>query len=349
MVQSGRVYAKESVVNNNRGWFGFLSALALCTPLAAAQSTELANPQPTFPEGPAERTSELAERRSGLDSFIGEQVVDSPAPTAAERGQSAGAAASTAALPYYLQLGNGSTPLPPRSTHVCTFSSLAGGLATNTIARVRYFESTQELGILDGTASNWAVATCAPKSKFFNNSFTPISQVGVTKYSFVESGKTSYYEDWGNAAAMLTGVGGPFRSLGDEVRVVQLAASARNEVRIYAEGSGNIIGYSTSFWFNENTSAQKSIKFIGPNGTGSVGSAGEYYLLKRELGTKTISLASSATSFCFLSRVRGELSQAGDVIQVYENAATGKWALNVQKQNAGELHAFVRCMAYDQR
>ena len=218
------------------------------------------------------------------------------------------------------------------------------------LARVRYFDNnTQEIANISGNAAFSSAAACVLKSNFFNNSSNPISKVFDTKYSFAENGNAWYYEEWGNAAAMLTGIGGPFRGLGDRAWVWQETEKARNVTDIGSDGPGYITGYSTAFWFNESSGPQKPIKFIGPGGTGTAAQAGEYFIGQDTVGYQVVAMADASQAFCYLTGVNGELSSYADQVQIYVNPATQRYQLLVTKSNSDAIHAYARCMAYDQR
>src|SRR6185369_1471143 len=127
-----------------------------------------------------------------------------------------------------------------------------------------------------------------------------------------ENGSAWYYEEWGNAAAMLTGIGGPFRGLGDRAWVWQEPNDTRNHVDIASDGAGYITGYSTAFWFNESSGPQKGIKFIGPGGTGSAAQAGEYFVGQDSVGTHAVSMALASESLCYLTGINGGFSSYAD-------------------------------------
>lgn len=311
---------------------------------------ELAGAQ-TAPSGTAPahgpRAGQVLSKGNGL---IGEAAL-APSELVSSRVQTDEANAVAAFWPsYYYVTGNNKVALPSRNTQVCALHKLHGVMETNGMSRVRYFDdNTQELGNLDGNAGFSSSAACVPKSKFFNYSVTPISKIFDTKYYFVENGSTWYNEEWGNAAAMLTGIGGPFRSLNDKAWVWQEPNGVRNVVDLNSDGPGYIIGYSTAFWFNESSGPQKGIKFIGPYGTGAANQAGEYFVGQSTVGTSSVSMAHVDSAFCYLTGVNGELSQANDRVQIFVDSATRRYVLQVQKSNADAIHAYARCMAFDQR
>jgi hypothetical protein len=342
-------------------WFGAIGAAQAATESGAGfksevvaqpeRTQELARPEAPPNEPSPARTVRPGERLGSGNARMGDPVPDAPEDAVSPpTGEDEGSAAA-AFFPYYYSVtGNSSVSLPSRNSYVCALHKLQGIMETNGMTRVRYFEdNTQVLGNLDGNAAFSSTAACVPKYKFFNNSQNPISKVFDTKYSFAENGSTWYYEEWGNAAAMLTGIGGPFRGLGDRAWVWQEPNNVRNWVDIASDGAGYIIGYSTVFWFNESAGPQKGIKFIGPGGTGSAAQAGEYFVGQGTAGSQSVSMGKASESFCYLTGVNGALSSYSDRVEIKVHPTTNRYVLEVGNNNADPLHAYARCMAFDQR
>jgi hypothetical protein len=315
------------------------------------RARELAGPQSL----PSEALPVLPQRRGELvgreNAHVGELVTEAAEDLVNPGADNDDSSAAAAFYPLYYHLqGNGHVSLPSRNGYVCALHKLQGIMEVNALVRVRYFDNnTQELGNLDGNAAFSSTAACVPKYKFFNNSQNPISKIFDTKYSFTENGSTWYYEEWGNAAAMLTGIGGPFRGLGDRAWVWQEPNNTRNVVDIASDGPGYIIGYSTAFWFNESSGPQKGIKFIGPGGTGAAAQAGEYFVGQGTIGSQSVSMAKANEAFCYLTGVNGELSRYSDRVEIKVHPTTNRYVLEVNKSNGDAIHAYARCMAFDQR
>jgi hypothetical protein len=342
-------------------------AAALCTFWLGAVATAGAATGTQAGSGSVERARELAQAqlpssepapvrklRPGEQLGKGNARIGDPVPEAPEDAVSPPADESSAAaafLPYYYAVtGNNGVSLPSRNFYLCALHKVQGIMEKYALTRVRYHDNnTQEIRNLDGNAAFSSTAACVPKHKFFNNSTDPISQIFDTKYYFAANGSVSYNEEWGNAAAMLTGIGGPFRSLGDRAWVWQEANNVRNRVDIASTSADNIIGYSTAFWFNESSGPQKGIKFIGPGGTGSAALAGEYFVGQGTIGTGSVSMAKASESFCYLTGINGELSSYADRVEIKVHPATNRYVLEVNKSNADAIHAYARCMAFDQR
>jgi hypothetical protein len=335
-------------------WLGtFASAHAASGPAPHPQrGQELANPQASPLEASPMHEVRAGERPGKRNARIGDPVPQAPEDTASLQQQNeAQANAAAAFFPYYYTVtGNKSMPLPSRNAYVCALHKLQGIMDIYAMSRVRYFEDgTQEVANLDGNGAFTSMAACVPKYKFFNNSASPISKVFDTKYSFAENSSAWYYEEWGNAAAMLSGIGGPFRGLGDRAWIWQADNNARNTVDIASDGAGYIIGYSTTFWFNESSGPQKGIKFIGPGGTGSASLAGEYFVGQDTVGTHSVSMAPASEGLCYLTGVNGGLSNYADRVEIKVHPTTNRYVLEVSKSNGEALHAYARCMAFDQR
>jgi hypothetical protein len=333
-------------------WLAALASAQAASPAAAHpdRSQELARPEAS-PHEPSPASGVRAGERLGeRDARIGDAVPAAPEDAAGLRANQEQANAA-AFFPYYYSVtGNKSVSLPSRDFYVCALHKLQGILGDYSLARVRYFDDgTQEIGNLDGNAAFTSTAACVPKYKFFNNSANPISKVLATKYSFAENSSTWYYEEWGNAAAMLTGIGGPFRGLGDRAWVWQEPNQTRNQVDIASDGAGYITGYSTAFWFNESSGPQKGIKFIGPGGTGSAAVAGEYFVARDTVGTTSVSMAQAGEAMCYLTGINGEFSTYSDRVEIKLHPTTNRYVLEVSKSNGDAIHAYARCMAFDQR
>ena len=301
-------------------------------------------PRPAQPARPGGQLGKAAAR-------TGDPVPEAPEDAAAAKAEAAQGSEAAAYIPYYYAItGNSSIALPSRSNYVCAMHKLQGIMQDDAVVRVRYFDNnTQEIGQSGGNAAFSSMAACVNKYMFFNNSQNPISKVFDTKYQFVANGSTWYPEEWGNAAAMMTGIGARFRSLADRVWVWQEAPTAQNWVDIVSTNETHIVGYSTAFWFNESAGPQKAIKFIGPGGTGSAALAGEYFAGRDGVGSQAVSMAKSGESFCYLTGVNGGLSNYADRVEIKVHPTTNRYVLEVSKSNGEALHAYARCMAFDQR
>lgn len=333
-------------------WLGAIASAQATTPTAASpqRAQELAQPEASPLEPSPVQAVRAGERPGQRNVRIGDAVPDAPEDAAGLAQNAEQANAAAAFFPYYYSVtGNKSVALPSRNAYVCALHKLQGILGEYSLARVRYFDDgTQEIANMDGNAAFTSMAACVPKYKFFNNSANPISKVFDTKYSFAENGTAWYYEEWGNAAAMLSGIGGPFRSLNDRAWVWQEPNGVRNHVDIASDGPGYITGYSTAFWFNESSGPQKGIKFIGPGGTGSAALAGEYFVGQDTVGTQSVSMALASEAMCYLTGINGEFSTYADRVEI-KLSATNRYVLEVSKNNGDAIHAYARCMAFDQR
>jgi hypothetical protein len=339
-------------------WFGAVAAAQAASETGAGgavaqpdRTRELARPEaPQHQPAPAHGLRP-GDRLGNGNGKVGDPVPEAPEDAASPQTDESQGSAVAAFLPYYYSVtGNHSVSLPSRNSYVCALHKLQGIMEIYGLTRVRYFDDgTQAIGNLDGNAAFSSTAACVPKNKFFNNSANPISKVFDTKFWFVENGSTWYPEEWGNAAAMLTGIGGPFRGLGDRAWVWQEPNNTPNWVDIASDGAGYITGYSTVFWFNESAGPQKGIKFIGPGGTGSAALAGEYFVGQGAIGSQSVSMAKASESLCYLTGVNGDLSSHADRVEIKVHPTTNRYVLEVNNSNGGALHAYARCMAFDQR
>jgi len=137
--------------------------------------------------------------------------------------------------------------------------------------------------------------------------------------------------------------------LADRVWVWQEAYNVQNWVDIASNHTSYLTGYSTAFWFNESSGPQKGIKFIGPGGTGSAALAGEYFVGQGGVGSQSVSMAHSGESFCYLTGINGDFSTYADRVEIKIHPTTKRYVLEVSDSNGGGLHAYARCMAFDQR
>lgn len=333
-----------------------LLMLVLLAGCNAAQEPSPSQPEdlshPSHSSGAlTDAAAQPAGQRIGNTEFAGTWD-PGPAPADPEHAMGMQDVEKTAYPQYYYVYGDGTIALPSRNTHLCTLTDFEGPTLSGGLIRVRAFDdATQQLAQISQNNYSIAGAACVPKSNFFNYSSSPISQIFTTKYSWTTPPQTSngYEEEWGNAAALMTGFGGPFRTTNEDVHVNQALINGKNAARMYSSGPDYIYIYTTAFWFNESSGAQKSIKFIGPNGTGTANIAGDYYIRTLGAGNSIITMASADKSFCYFSRITGQLNASDDRLHVYIDATSHNYKLQVHNQNGHELDAYVRCMAFDQR
>ena len=314
---------------------------------APPREEDLSNP--SLPDGvePAAPATVGTEQWVGNTAFIGTLVPD---PVDADRDQPLEVEKATFPK-MYTQWVDGAIALPSRDTHLCTLTDVEGITGANTLVRVRYYDDgLQELLMMSTDNNMIAEAACVPKSYFFNNSASPISQIFPTNYGFINNGSSWYNSEWGNAALLLSGFGGPFRWMTDDVHVDQAAVNAQNVARFSSGSLSNYITiYTTAFWFNESSGPQKPIMFIGPLGRGTAANSGQWSIRQNSTGSATVRMVPVTDAFCYFSRVAGRLETLEDRIRIYANPNTGYYELYVKNTSGRRLDVAARCMAYDQR
>jgi hypothetical protein len=254
----------------------------------------------------------------------------------------------------------------PMSTHFCTLTLVWGAL----------YDTVGGAGVM-GEGPTWKVnarrpsvnvshdkaaaeGTCYPHSAFIaNNAVTWMSNSIPVAVS--GTGESSADLWWGDAASTLTGIFGKFFGSGERGWVEQsLASDFPSKIRMKTQ-QGGVHTAAGSSYFVGTPGGTHEPQFIGPNGAGDAGDAGEYEFTYdgREdfslppAGPKfragSLKMASVDEAMCYLTSVSGRFNGGDEWVQIWPEA-DGFFRLQARAKvgTEGRVTARARCLRFRQ-
>jgi hypothetical protein len=189
-----------------------------------------------------------------------------------------------------------------------------------------------------------AETICYPLASFIANSAERWVSDSFNIY-IGGTGSQSVLTWWGDAATYLAGVGGIFFGGGEQAWITQSnvsdVSSALSLKTLQAHG------HSTSAYslFVGTPGAGHEPQFIGPNGTGSASTAGEYtidYDGEDQFHQGPVKMAHSEEAMCYLTLINGKWAGEGEYVQIYPDSS-GYWHLKARALGNQHVQARARC------
>jgi hypothetical protein len=243
--------------------------------------------------------------------------------------------------------GTSSMTASPSSTHVCVLAMIWGTLYGNNVTLSKGTTDWKLYTTLNTVRSGGKVAmdaVCYPLSSFVANGAERWMSDSFNLY-IGGTGSQSVLTWWGDAATYLSSVGGIFYGSGEQAWVTQSNVTDLSSTLSLKTLQAH--GHSTAAYsfFVGIPGTGHVPQFIGPNGTGSAATAGEYRVDfdgENQFNAGNIKMAHSDEAMCYFTSITGKWSGSGEWVQIVVDSS-GYWRLKAQAVGNNQVHARARC------
>lgn len=152
---------------------------------------------------------------------------------------------------------------------------------------------------------------------------------------------------WGDAATVLTLVTGALRGGGERLTINQ-SGDPFGASTLILHSCQKQLGMGVYSFFVGIPSSGRSARFIGPNGTGTAGQAGEYTVFP---GQQTL-MAPTFDAFCYFTEINGKFdggAESAEILSGGDANGQSRWLLRTSSSGTSSVSAKARCYAKDQR
>lgn len=151
---------------------------------------------------------------------------------------------------------------------------------------------------------------------------------------------------WGDAATVMTLVTGALRGGGERATISQSGDPFGPSI-LTLHSCQKQLGVGAYSFFVGKPSSGKAARFIGPNGIGSAGQAGEY----ASVANQDVMMAPLVDAICYFTEVSGAFNGGGESLTILPGSdanGVNRWVLQARHASGSGTVAKARCYAKNQ-